>query len=84
LTLSVELVRREYSDCLAKRVVVDASGRQTLEDVRIEFEVRSSNFNHNPAGCDLVICWEHDSPSCPVEALELKPVVERLKRTGKR
>jgi hypothetical protein len=33
--------------------------------VRIEFEFRSKSFHdhgHDPAGCDLVVCWKHDWP----------------------
>lgn len=40
-----------------------------------EFEYRASNFRnhrHDPAGCDLIICWRHDwsSAHLPVWALE--------------
>ena len=47
--------------------------------MRIEFEMRSHSFlvhEHDPNGCDLVVCWEHNWPECPVEVLELKRVVE--------
>jgi hypothetical protein len=49
--------------------------------IAIEFELRSSNFRvhgHNPRLCDLVVCWEHDWPACPVEVLELKSVMKRV------
>jgi len=26
----------------------------------IELEFRSSNFNHDPKGCDFIICWIDD------------------------
>ena len=48
-----------------------------------EFEFRAKNFQlhgHDPVGCDVVICWENDWPECPMEVIELKDVVERLKR----
>lgn len=28
------------------------------ERVRIEFEHKSSNFDHDPKGCDIIVCWE--------------------------
>ena len=40
--------------------------------MRIEFEFVSSRFDHDPSGCDLVVCWEDDWKGCPVEGLELK------------
>ncbi|HUG93991.1 MAG TPA: hypothetical protein VML55_24385 [Planctomycetaceae bacterium] len=44
-----------------------------------KFEHRSRKFRehgHDPAGCDLVVCWRHDWPDCPVEVLELSRVLE--------
>jgi len=49
--------------------------------VRVEFEHQSRNFRahgHDPAGCDLIVCWDHNWPDCPVEVLELKSAVSRL------
>jgi hypothetical protein len=48
---------------------------------RVEFEHRSRNFRqhgHDPTACDLIVCWEHNWPDCPVEVLELKAVVAKL------
>jgi hypothetical protein len=47
------------------------------EDVIIEFEAYSSNFNkerHDASKCNLLVCWEHDWKECPVsiDVLELK------------
>lgn len=50
-------VRQCYPDCIARRV--SPSGRLGRE-VRIEFEYRSSGFNHPPKGCDWLVCWTHD------------------------
>ncbi len=75
----VEAVRTAYPDCEAKRCV--DRRRDRWQRVRIEFEYRSSNFaehGHDPAGCDLVVCWEHDWPACPVEVLELRQVIRDL------
>jgi hypothetical protein len=60
-------------------------GERRWESVRIEFEYRSRNFHehgHDPAGCDVVVCWEHDWPGCPVEVLELRGAVARLRGGG--
>lgn len=67
-----------FPDCEAKRSA-DGNG-QRWERVRIEFEYTSSNFlrhHHDPDGCDLIVCWAHDWPECPVEVLELRSVIER-------
>lgn len=49
---------------------------------RIEFEFKSSNFNHDPSGCDLIVCWVDDVPEkkrVPVLALsEFRDKIEHL------
>lgn len=52
------------------------------EIYRVEFEYVSSNFlahDHNPAGCDLIICWEDNNPYSvlPVVALNESDWFER-------
>jgi hypothetical protein len=62
----VESVGTGYPDCEGKRC--ESTTDDTLERVRIEFEYRSRNFRehgHDPAGCDLVVCWEHNWHDCP-------------------
>lgn len=42
--------------------------------VYAEVEHRSSSFwrhSHNPADCDLIVCWEHDWPESPLPVLEM-------------
>ncbi len=73
-----ESVRTSYPDCLAARQV----GPDVWENVRIEFEHMSRNFHHHahdPKGCDLIVCWEHNWPECPVEVLALKDELEKMK-----
>jgi hypothetical protein len=75
----VEAVRSGFPDCEAKRRI--DSKKDHWERVQIEFEYRSSNFRdhgHNPAKCDLIVCWEHDWIDCPIEVLELKKVLSEL------
>ena len=79
LGLIVEGIQSAYPDCQAKRCVND----NRWQRVRIEFEFASSKFRehgHDPAGCDLIVCWEHDWQECPVEVVELRSVIERLQR----
>jgi hypothetical protein len=50
-------------------VIVSKEGKP----IRVEFEHCSSNFvlhGHDPAGCDMVICWEMDR-SLPIPVIAL-------------
>jgi hypothetical protein len=79
LGMIVESVQSAYPDCEAKRCVDARHDR--WQRVRIEFEYRSSNFRqhgHDPTGCDLIVCWEHDWPECPLEVLQLRSVIDDL------
>jgi hypothetical protein len=60
-----------FPDCEAFREVEP----HRWQRVRIEFEFESRNFLrhfHDPAGCDLIVCWENNWPECPLEVVELK------------
>lgn len=49
----------------------------------VEFEYESRNFvthGHPVDGCKLIICWRHNWPECPLEVLELKSVVEKMRK----
>ncbi len=49
--------------------------------IRIEFEYESRNFvvhGHDIKNCDLIVCWKHNWPECPVEVIELSKIVGRL------
>jgi Homing endonuclease associated repeat len=75
----VEGVGTGFPDCEAKRCV-SRSG-DVWERVSIEFEFRSRNFlshGHDPSGCDVIVCWEHNWPECPVEVLELRAALDEL------
>jgi len=70
----IEGLTVEFPDCEAKR-----RAGKAWERVRIEFEYQSRNFRnhrHDPKGCDLIVCWEHNWDDCPIEVLALKPLVE--------
>ncbi len=79
LDFLVEAVHASFPDCEAKRLV-DRKNEQ-WQRVRIEFEFKSRNFKdhgHDPAKCDLIVCWEHNWPECQLEVVELKKVIEDL------
>jgi hypothetical protein len=71
LGFAVIRIQAGYPDCEAFREV--EPGR--WQWVRIEFEYESRNFlahMHAPEKCDLIVCWSHNWPECPLEVLELK------------
>jgi len=73
----VTLIQTGFPDCLALRLVdVDR-----WQPVRIEFEYESRNFLrhlHDPAGCDIIVCWKHNWPECPLEVIELSKIVGEI------
>lgn len=75
----VEAIHSSFPDCEAKRCIDQQQDR--WQRVSIEFEYRSRNFRdhgHNPDECDLIVCWGHDWPECPLEVVELRRVIDRL------
>jgi len=81
LGFDVEAVHSAFPDCSAKRLV--DCRRNRWKQVRIEFEYRSSNFllhKHQDKHCDLIICWIHDWPECPIEVIALRDVIHKLRR----
>jgi hypothetical protein len=70
----VTWIGTEFPDCEAVREV--EPGR--WQRVRIEFEYESRNFLrhlHQAEECDLIVCWQHNWPECPLEVVELKEKV---------
>jgi len=87
LCYAVDYVGASFPDCVAKRLVADGPREADArwEPVRVEFEYRSRNLfyhGHDAASCEVVVCWQHDWPDCPIEVLELKCVVEGLRLGG--
>lgn len=67
----------------------DAKGREKIgkgwKDVWIEFEYKSSAFRehgHDPNQCDIIVCWEDDWKDCPIRVIELRSVIQNLKKRG--
>jgi hypothetical protein len=73
----VTLIQGAFPDCYAMRLVdVDR-----WQPVRIEFEYESRNFLrhlHDPSGCDIIVCWKHNWPECPLEVIELSKIVGQI------
>ncbi|MHC4463911.1 MAG: hypothetical protein ACYS30_21125 [Planctomycetota bacterium] len=75
----VEAVHNKYPDCEAKRCI--DRKRNRWQSVRIEFEYQSSNFrehSHNTDECDIIVCWKHNWPECPLEVIELRRFIDKL------
>lgn len=65
------LIQTEYPDCEALREM--ASGR--WQKMKIEFEYESRNFvkhGHRAEDCDIIVCWIHNWPECPLDVVELR------------
>lgn len=87
---AVDAIGTAFPDCTARRLVADgpagaggkfAGADARWEPVRIEFEYRSRNFfyhGHDAEACDVIVCWQHDWPDCPLEVLALEDVVASL------
>jgi HNH endonuclease len=73
LGFAVMRIQSEFPDCEAMRRITE----HKWQKVRIEFEYESRNFvrhNHPPDGCDVIVCWIHNWPECPLEVVELSKV----------
>jgi hypothetical protein len=73
----IEIVKTGFPDCEAKRQLRPG----VWQRVRIEFEFRSRTFcthGHDPQQCDVIVCWEHNWPDCPIDVQELKSLLPRL------
>jgi hypothetical protein len=78
----VTLVQTGYPDCEAMRRLDE----DTCERLRIEFENESRNFlqhEHDPSECDMIVCWKHNWPECPLEVVELRKVIVEIAKAKK-
>ncbi len=76
LNMYIEEIKPGFPDCIGRRFT-----GKGWERVAIEFEYKSSHFQqhgHDPNECDIVVCWEHDWPDCPVEVIELSDIIKSL------
>jgi hypothetical protein len=70
----VQRWQTEFPDCEAIRRV----SQDRCQLVRAEMEYESRNFlkhMHDASKCDLIICWKHNWPECPLEVVELRTLV---------
>ena len=75
----IEAVQSGFPDCEARRRVEG----ERWQRVNIEFEFESKNFRehgHPLTGCDVIVCWRHNWPSCPehIEVVDLSTVIQSL------
>ena len=73
----VQSLQQGFPDCLALWQMPTGKWRC----VRIEFEFQSRNFfsaGHPLDGCDLIVCWRHNWPECPLEVIELATAIRTL------
>jgi hypothetical protein len=70
-------MQTEFPDCEALRLVDE----ERCQLVKIEFEHQSRNFlkhMHKVDECDVLVCWKHNWPECPLEVVELRTVLSNL------
>lgn len=66
-------IQTHYPDAL----FLDREGREK----RVEFEYKARNFalhQHDPQGCDLIVCWVDDYPDAPVPVFSLRTFVHSM------
>ena len=69
----VEEVKTGFPDATVRRY----NGKGWQRE-RVEFEFVSENFKlhkHPVKECDLIICWQHNWQSCPLEVIELESFI---------
>lgn len=79
LGFSILHVQQGFPDCEVMREIEPGRCQREIG----EFEYESRNFlthGHPVDGCDLLICWIHNWPECPLEVIELRKVVGSLRR----
>jgi len=76
LNMYIEELRPEAPDAIARRFT-----GKGWERLRVEFEQRSSDFKQSGRDaetCDLIVCWEHDWSTCPLEVIELRDRIREM------
>jgi hypothetical protein len=79
LGFSITRIQTGFPDVEAMREVEP----NRWQRVRIELEYESRNFvshMHPVDGCELIVCWIHNWEDCPLEVIELRTVIEDLRR----
>jgi len=74
---AITRVQQAFPDCEAMREIEP----ERCQPTRIEFEFESRNFLlhlHPVDGADVIVCWKHNWPGCPLEVLELSTMTWHL------
>jgi hypothetical protein len=74
LGYAVTRIQSAFPDCNAMREV--EPGR--WQPVLVEYEFESKNFllhHHAISECDVIVCWRHNWPGCPLEVIELSTLM---------
>jgi hypothetical protein len=71
--LGFEVIRlqAQFPDCEAYYEIVPGK----VQLVRAELEFESRNFldhGHRISGADMIVCWRHNWPECPLRVVELR------------
>lgn len=79
LGIIIEGIKTGFPDAIG----MVQTGENRFARRTIEFEYRSSDFpkhKHDPAKCDMIICWEDDWTECPshIKVISLQKEIERL------
>ena len=62
----------------AKQVAV-GNGAQGFSTVAVLAETAGGKDDRSlQDGCDLIVCWRHNWPECPLEVLELSEAVKKI------
>ena len=83
LGFSILHVQQGFPDCEVMREIEPGRCQREIG----EFEFESRNFlthGHSVDGCDIIICWIHNWPECPLEVLELRSALRNIGRSGDR
>ncbi len=73
----VQEIGSDFPDAILRR-----KSARGWEELAVEFEWDSRSFkdhNHDPAKCDMIVCWHHNWIDCPAE-IEVVRLSEEIKR----
>ena len=81
LSMYLESIGMEFPDCTVRRF-----NGHGWEQLAVEFEFDSNSFRahgHDPAQCDMIVCWTHNWIDCPadIEVIALADEIKKLPNT---
>ena len=67
---AITRVQAAFPDCEAMREI--EPGKWQPNKIELEWESRNFLLHLHPVdGCNMIVCWTHNWPECPLEVLEL-------------